>query len=236
MLTIYFIEVKGRTSWGALSLAFATGIKIVPILLLPAFLWYLGTWGKRLRAILILAVFWSATASPWLMTTPAAMFRNVLAYPSLASHWGIGLLLSTAPFPVVERVFNTGGRYGMIAALVAMSWRWNRRARPIGLFYQFGILLFLFHLLTPGFGIQYLAWLTPWAATFPPSVVLSYVAASSAFRAAVYTQWSGGVPWYYANSIATATWRGAASLLGFVTWLTVAWVLAAYWRQSSDRR
>ena len=229
MLTVYCIEVRKRTSWGMVSFALATGIKIVPILLLPALLWYFKTWGERLRALVILAVFSLTTAAPWLIASPAALARNVFGYVGLMSQWGIGWLLSLVPFHehLAERVFNSTGRYTLILALIAASWVLNRGKRPISLYYQFGILLFLFHLLTPGFGIQYLAWLTPWIVTLPSGVVFSFVAASSAFCVGAYTYW-----WYYANSIFywTAV-KGPLRLFGLVTWLTVAFVLAAYWRQ-----
>jgi hypothetical protein len=232
VLATYLIEVRRQNTWGVLSFAFASGIKVVPVLLLPALLLYFKTWSERLRVILIMAVFWSATANSWLIGSPAKMIRTTLGYGSMQGHWGLGVIFRKLPIigslPAV--LFNATGRYILILAIVAVAWRLNRGRRPVALFYQFGVLLFLFHLVTPGFGIQYLAWLSPWVAALPWSVAAAYFAASGAFCAGVYTYWSRGVPWYFANSVITGTWRGGVNVLGLITWLTVALVLAAYWR------
>lgn len=113
----------------------------------------------------------------------------------------------------------------MAVALVAIAIVLNLGKRRWSLFHQFGILLFGMLTLTPGFGIQYLAWLTPWLATLPWEIVAPYITASGLFCGAVYTYWSRGLPWYYADSNTTGDWRGWLNLAGFATWLTVAFVL-----------
>ena len=97
MLAVYLIEVRHRTEWGVLSFAIAAGIKIVPALLLPTLLLYFKTWSSRLRACLIVGLFWLATALPWLIASPGALVHNVLGYGSLTGHWGLGLILRSLP-------------------------------------------------------------------------------------------------------------------------------------------
>jgi hypothetical protein len=227
LLTAWLIDVHGRNGWGAASFTIATGIKIVPFLLLPALLMYFRTWKDRLRAIFFLAAFWSVTAFEWLSQTPRALLRNVAGYGSANGHWGIGWILSNFPafHYLPERIYNRAGRYVLVCGLLAMAVWLNRRQRRVSLFHQFGILLFAMLALTPGFALQYLAWLTPWLATLPWAFVASYVAASGLFSGAVYTYWNAGLPWYYADSVTTGDWKGLLSLIGFATWLTVTLVL-----------
>ena len=125
-----------------------------------------------------------------------------------------------------ERLFDEDGRYGLAVVLVAMAVVLNRGKRRLSLFHQFGILLLAMLTLMPGFGIQYLAWLTPWLATLPWTVVAPYVIASGLFCGGVYNYWSGGLPWYYADAVTMGGWKGLLSLAAFVTWLTVAFALA----------
>jgi hypothetical protein len=227
LLTVWLIEVHHRNGWGAASFAIATGIKIVPFLLLPALLLYFRTWRDRLRAISLLAAFWFVTAFEWLVVTPGALWRNIAEYNGAPRHWGIGWVLLHVPafHYLPEKIYNEDGRYGLVLVLLAMAVVLNRGKRRLSLFHQFGILLFAMLTFTPGFGIQYLAWLTPWLATLPWAIVAAYIAASGLFCAAIYTYWSGGLPWYYADSVTTGDWKGLLSLAGFATWLTVAFVL-----------
>jgi hypothetical protein len=233
VLGVYFIEVRKWSGWGGLSVAAASGIKIVPLLLLPALLLYLKTWSDRIRLAVIVGVFQVATALRWLIADDRGLARDVLGYRSIADHWGIGLILRNARgAALLSPAFDgLAGRYGLILLLVLITVAVNRRAPTIDLFRQTGVLLVAFIVFTPGFGIQYLAWLFPWMVVLPVGVVASYVAASTVFCAAVYTYWSGGIPWWYANSIATGTWRGYLALLGVATWVSVVVALEAYRRQ-----
>ena len=228
ILTVYLIEVRHWNGWGAASFAIATGIKIVPFLLLPALLLYFRTWKDRIRAVSLLTAFWFVTAFQWLVATPGALWRNVAGYGSATGHWGIGWMIWHVPAlrGLPERLFDEDGRYGLAVVLVAMAVVLNRGKRRLSLFHQFGILLLAMLTLMPGFGIQYLAWLTPWLATLPWTVVAPYVIASGLFCGGVYNYWSGGLPWYYADAVTMGGWKGLLSLAAFVTWLTVAFALA----------
>jgi hypothetical protein len=232
VLSVYLFQVRGQNAWGCLSFAFATGIKIVPILLLPALLLWLRTWSDRVRALLILTVFWIAISMPWLVESPMAMVHTMLGYRSYPGHWGIGLLLPKLPIigAALAWRFELWGVYPMLVALLVAAWLMNRGRNPVALFYQFGALLMLFHVLAPGFGIQYLVWLSPWVAALPWRVAAAHLAASAGFCTAVYTYWCRGLPWYYGNSITMGTWKGPAALLGLAAWFTTLVAVIAYWR------
>ena len=234
VLAVYLIEVRGQTAWGMFAFALATGIKVVPIFLLPALLLWFRDWRERFRALLILATFWFVTAMPWLVNTPLAMAGHIFGYRSITGHWGIGVLFNI--FYGQASVFNNYGLYLLAIVMVTAAWLMNRRGARAALFCQFGFLLFLFHLLTPGFGIQYLAWLTPWVTVLPWRVAAAHIAASGAFCAAVYTYWNRGLPWYYANSVTAGTWGAKAGLLGLAAWLTVLLVVRTYGRRGLLKR
>jgi hypothetical protein len=238
VLCVYLIQVRQQPMLGVVSFAFASGIKVVPIFLVPALLLYFRTWLQRVQAILILAVFWVVTSGPWLLESSESMIRTILGYHSFQGHWGIGLMLRVVPVlgSSLALSFGAAGPYLLLLLLTAIAWWSNRASHPVPLFYQFGISLFAFFFVTAGFGIQYLAWLTPWAAALPWEIAAAYFAASGTFCAAVYTYWSQGLPWYYANSAPlAASWRGATHLLGLATWITIGVSLVAYYRLLFNR-
>jgi hypothetical protein len=82
----------------------------------------------------------------------------------------------------------------------------------------------VFLILTPGFGLQYLSWLVG------PGLFLGvvgfglYTVAASVFLFRVYTYWSGGFPWYFANSQVRGQWWGVDQTLDMALWwLLVGW-------------
>jgi len=246
VLSVYLLDVRRWTALGILSFALATGIKLVPLLLIPLLLFWLRNWTDRVRAVVILGAFWIVTAMPWLIHNPWGMLRGTLGYAGSASHWGLGLVLRHLPFigPDLGKGFNASGRYILLLTLTLVGWKLNRNGPRIALFCQFGISFFLILLLMPGFGIQYLLWLTPWLAILPWRAAAIHLAASAAFCTVTYTYLCGGLPWYYACGFISdmksstwldITWLGITSRsidgLGLTTWLTVCFILVVYWWQ-----
>jgi hypothetical protein len=72
--------------------------------------------------------------------------------------------------------------------------------------------------------MQYLAWLVPWTAAVSLRAALAFHFAAGAFLFAVYTYWSGRLPWYLADAIASGMWQGPTILLELATWATVVWM------------
>jgi ammonia channel protein AmtB len=85
---------------------------------------------------------------------------------------------------------------------------------------------------TPGFGVQYLAWLVPWAvaAGFVPALL--WYSTSGVFLFAVYTYWSQQLPWYYANSLKMRDWGGSIVVAEIGAWLATAAVLVVLLRRA----
>jgi hypothetical protein len=57
----------------------------------------------------------------------------------------------------------------------------------------------VFLVFTPGFGVQYLAWLLPFSFVLGWRFVAGFYVATAALLFAAYTHWSGGLPWYFAD-------------------------------------
>ena len=241
ILTVYLVEVRRFNLLAAIAFAMATGIKIVPLLLLPAFLLYLDR-RNRAKAVAILGFFWAVTATPWVLYTSQSFMHMIFGYRSITGWWGFGWLLSKIPaLHYLSTAFNTFGVCLLFGAMGFVTWLLNRGSSRTSLFYQFGILLFVFMFLTPGFGIQYLAWLAPWILLLPWGVIAAHIAMSGLFCGTTYTYWTRGLPWYFANPISGGPWTNLGALAnlvataGVLAWVTTALVLQAYYRGLSLR-
>ncbi len=99
------------------------------------------------------------------------------------------------------------------------------------LYSQVGIIFFLFLALSNGFGVQYLAWLTPWVVDSGVVLTAIYYAASGVFLFLVYDYWSQGFPWYLADSNRVGDYQGHVDYSQLLCWLTVVIVLGAAWKR-----
>jgi len=105
----------------------------------------------------------------------------------------------------------------------------NRAQTKPPLFLQCGLVAFLFMSLTPGFSVQYLAWLVPWVVALGAGATLVYYLTSGVFLFVVYTFWSHGFPWYFANAWSVdAPWPGWMLYLELLCWVSVVWITAVY--------
>lgn len=79
----------------------------------------------------------------------------------------------------------------------------------------------LFLVLTPGFGVQYLSWLSFFAIMVFPTLGTFYTLIGGAFLWSVYSHWGALTPPYYANAPLVGSWGEIATGLGLVTWLVI---------------
>lgn len=220
---------RGHPPWlMGLFFGAALNIKLLPLFLLPALFFYLRDGRERLQCLGIIALTSLALWLPYLAQDPAVVIKSTLGYDSLAGRWGIGYLLRGTVF---FGKYSHYAKYLILLLSATVAWLMNRRKTRIPLFDQFGITLFLFLFLTPGFGVQYLYWLTPWAVTLGARVYWFHSLAAGAFLFTVYNFWSGGIPWKFANSLAAGPWGRQAQVLQVLAWLSAGAVLAAYWQR-----
>lgn len=234
LLSVYLTE-KGWSDWAAgAAFGLAMSIKVVPLIALPAILLYQANHRRRITFLAATAAVVLLAWSPFVFQDPKAVITTIFGYRSLYGIWGLSYLADQfgRAWPAGETLneaFRLHGANLPFAAVAGLSLWMNRlRARP-SLYDQVGLVFFAFLSLAPGFSVQYLAWLVPWAVGAGAIPAAVFYAASGAFLFLMYNHWSGGMPWYLADSNQVRDYPYDYSQL--VCWLSVLVLLWVAWRQ-----
>jgi len=212
LLSVYLLESRALAWAAGLAFGMAINIKIVPLILVPTVFFYLRNWRARCVfftcAALIIVLCWM----PYIAQDPVGILRATLGYRSFEAPWGLSYLIylvkladSPTPFLILRWTIIT-------SATVTPIWMNKRGAN---LYTQIGVVIFLFFFLTPGFGVQYLAWLVPFVLTLGIGWTLSYYFSAGAFLFLLYNYWSGG-NWYFAESHIEPPWNAVSVAAGLV--------------------
>ncbi len=222
-------ESAGRAAWSGLLFGLALGVKVAALILLaPLFFWW-RSWRARGSFAAAVGVTVAAASSPALWHDPVYIVQRVLGYGSTAGIWGltdlrdqVSLALGTGPRPAA--IFPAAAffcwRLLLLAGLAGLAGWLNLRQRRPPLYLTCGLVMALFLLLTPGWGIQYLAWLVPLAPGAGWLATLVFDAASGWYLFRFYAGGADGFPWLTAAGENTALVRTA----GLACWLAVGWV------------
>jgi len=252
VLSIALLGLEGstpsssRVALAGAAFGLALGVKVVPLVFGPAILLWLPGWKRRLEyfgaALAVVLLTWA----PLLVDSPALVARRVLGYGSTFGIWGVSRVW---PAPMLER----NGRILVAAVVVALSLWMNRGPRKVDLYRQAGVVAFAFLAATPGFGVQYLAWLVPFTAALPFAPAIAFQLSSGAFLGVVYTFWceqpveapdtnwlgrsfwARGLPWDVANANRIGIWRGEIVALELACWIAVLVALAALVHRARER-
>jgi hypothetical protein len=198
----------------------ACSVKVWPLVLMPVFLLSAGTWKRRAMFLGSFAAVAGLLGLPWLLTMPDLIVTRVFDYVPFEGLWGLAFA-----FPGHGSLFRRVLFAGVLAAEAYMY------ERVPSVFVQCGIISFLFLFLTPGFGPQYLAWVVPWtvAAGWPAAGLFHLAGAFYLFE--LYTAWSKGIPWYFAN--AYTSWIPPWVLrAGLLPWLLLPLLVAEAYRRN----
>ena len=246
LLSVFLLERPAPVWLAGLAMGMAVNMKIVPLVFWPAIFLWLPGWRKRAEyfGAAVLAVVLAST--PILFQDPALIARKVLGYKSAFGLWGISRILRLSSPDGLATLFQASGRFVLVAALLAISFWMNRRPEKPRPFEQLGVLAFAFLAFSPGFGVQYLAWLVPWIAGAALAPAWAFTATGALFLGLVYTFWCqgvvfeagdpdwrhavfwrGGLPWDFANADSMGEWRGPIVPFELFCWLSVAWMLVA---------
>jgi len=230
LLVAIALLLRGRLVAAGVALAFASAIKIVPILLVPLFIAVLGR-----RAIRFLGAYTVTMAGlflPTLVIAGPVMIRNVFGYGGFTGEWGIPaffMILARyagggAIAADAARIYAHHGKWAALAVMLALTFiAWKRRPlTEVDAAAGVPVLLLILLFLAPGFGVQYLLWplaLLPLVIGRAWYLILSGLI--SAFLFYTYTLWSGGFPWWFAN--ANDHYPGKPSTIAFalVVWLSL---------------
>lgn len=234
LLSICLIESQ-RPAWLAgVALGMAMNIKILPLLLAPAALLSLPGTRRRIEFCAGGVAVFLAGSLPVLVVAPELVVTRVFGYSSQSGPWGLSLLaVASLQSPPLAWLYDVHARYGKILSLclVLGASLWPR-PRPVrnGLFMRVGFLMFLFLSLTPGFGVQYLAWLVPWVVALGVRPTATYYLAGTVFLFAYYTAAAARFPWYLANSLEHPAWTAPVICLGLICWVVVCCIALIYVR------
>lgn len=236
LLSVYWLSnaESSPPAWLAgAAFGMSMNIKIVPILFLPLLLLHLPDTRQRLKFLSAAAVIFFVLSLPFMVQDPVAIARRVLGYGGIPGHWGVtrllGLLFSYEnPLFLSYAVF---GKWILLALLLLASWWLSRPERKGTLLQRCGAIAFGFMTLSPGFGVQYLAWLVPWVAGIELGAGALFYLAAGVFLFSVYTYWSRGLPWYLANSDAVGNWRGETIIFELICWMSVVFVTYLFFKR-----
>lgn len=240
--------VCGRSPVGAgLLLGLAVNVKLVPLILLPIFFFHLPGVAAKARFALALAVVVLAGYGYHVAVAYPYMKKNVFEYGGLRGIWGLTEMCAAGVPYLASRGGATLVKW-LIAVVITtraivLAWPPGPADGPAAarrLLTSIGWAFLLFLLFTPGFGIQYLAWLAIAAFLCEPWGALGFNLLGGAFMFSVYHYWNRGFPWSFADSDKVGAWRAPQALLGRLAWLyLVVWaalmIQTAYRRRTSPR-
>lgn len=188
-------------------LFFALGcqIKIVPLLLLPAFVFF---WLSQHRSRPFLVTGGVTTVILWaqpLLNFPVLFAKNVLAYGSYWGLWGITYLLRLTRLPEfgkvsfvdlepAQNVIVTVLKVIIVSGAIWLAWK-SRQARGRVFVESLAWTWLIFFVFAPGVCPQYLIWFAPFILILSPTFYAAILVASSIFLFTFYNITSGGLPW-----------------------------------------
>ena len=228
LLSIFLVN-KSEHAWLAgTALGMGVNIKVVPIVFAPAIFLFLPVIRKQIEFFFAVIATTFICWLPYIVQDPAFILDRLFRYNSIYGHWGLSRLVSS--FPDITALYHSNGRYFVFAAIMIASIWMSWSAKKPSLFMQCGFITFLLVSLTPGFGIQYLAWLVPWVVGLGVTATLIYYITSGIFIFLVYNFWAGGLPWDLANSDVVGDWRDYMIYYEIVCWSAVVAITLNYLR------
>ena len=219
----FFARDQHFAAGAALALAFASKIPaifVLPFVLVAA----RRAWWR------VLAAFAAVTLAIWTPVVASGgsiVLRNIFGWTGMSGSWGFPAIAHQIGWDPLARFYVAQGRWILLAALAILGGlfvvRGNRDVLRVAPLLYLSILFF-----APGFGIQYLLWPLPFMPfLFTRRLAVLWSAITSSFVIVIYTYWSGGFPWHFADAMAVRP--GAARMLPLihVMWLTIGAFLAA---------
>jgi hypothetical protein len=168
--------------------------KFVPFIFVPAIFFYLSTSQRRFKFFGFALAYFLLTALPVLLTSPGLLGTMPFGYSSIYGAWGITHLLVRIlgqptflhyPYDIVgiHAVLADSLKCFMLVLILAISFVLNRHNQKPDLLAQCGLVVSLFLVLTPGFGVQYLVWFVPFVTAADLRATLFYYLTTFLFLA-----------------------------------------------------
>lgn len=206
---VYCVE-KNRPAWlAALLFAAACSVKVWPLFLVPAFVLCLPNLRQRIVFLTTVPAAWFAFGAPYSFQFPMLIARTVFGYRSAGHWWGFA-----ATVPGYD-IFGTALSFATVAAMSVYLYSKGARLYSVA-----GGAIAVFMVFTPGFGVNYLAWILPFCLLLEWRMIVGIYVGSTAMLMVCYTHWSGGFPWYFADLLRP----GAAQSWAIIYTATVCWI------------
>lgn len=243
LVCIYLFETE-RYEWMGAVYGLSLCVKVVPLLVFPVFLYFVAQRRKVLQFLLPAAICPLVVFTPYVLHDAPSMIRNVLAYRSIGKVWGLSRIAHWVNgrdgLPVEWRnaAFDfyfwhrsqAGLPFYALLLCMMLAFKPLRVSLLEAVFAAFG----LFLAVTPGFGIQYLCWISLLAILVFPAAGALFNAAGGYFLARVYIYWGALAPPHVADKeTAEYWWHGSDDLLCFLLWLTLVAMLVALARRKA---
>jgi predicted membrane-bound dolichyl-phosphate-mannose-protein mannosyltransferase len=223
LLSVYLLVVRGWALAAGVAFGIAVSIKLVPVVLAPLLVVVLVRLGWRRfgafaggGAIVFLLLWLPVVVSRW-----QAFRAQVLEYNGSAiRQWGLAQFLTWADLPGAAAWLAGPGRFALllVSGLTAATVVWRR---PEALVPAVGLSFVLFLVLSPAFGMQYLAWALAGAYLIDTRAATAYNLAASVFVLVVYDHWSGARPWHWHQAWSVPFSPRELALM-VVTWVLLA--------------
>jgi hypothetical protein len=205
----------------------AVSLKLVPLVAVP-WLIYLAWRGGRAtltRFVLGGGLVFAALWVPVILLRWTEFQVNVLSYQGISlREWGVAEIVERLGYPAGELWLAEHGQY--VVAVAALLPFLVARGRDDGGTAGLGLTLTSFLLLTPAFGMQYLAWALAPAVLVSVPAAWAYNVAASALVLAVYSHWSGAPPWRWHQAWGMPFTPGQLQLM-FLAWACLLLVVLA---------
>ncbi|MEI9896571.1 MAG: glycosyltransferase family 87 protein [Chthoniobacter sp.] len=223
--------LQNRAMLAGVLLGLACQVKIIPLVMAPVlfFFWLHRGQGARFVAATVVTLLagWSAP----LVIIPQTFVHQVLVYNSIWGWWGITYLLNISGLHELQGIvlFNpltlpqtlvvyTLKALVILGALI-IAWR-RRQGPPQEMLRTMGIIWAVFFTFAPGFGVQYLAWVSPFLLFYSARWFAAFTAAASVALFIFYNTISQGMPWFmgYRLEQTSGTWA---------PWMLLPWIVFA---------
>lgn len=217
LVAAVFFSERGNSVRAGIAFGLACSVKLVPLMFAPAILLCLPGLHLRFRWLAASIAVWIALSLPYLAQEPVLILKSMLGYSGATGLWG---------FSLVPTLLGAGRNYDVpakwIALLAASSLPLILKKR---LFEQCGLISFLFLLLSPGFGLQYLAWTLPWTVMLQRRTMIAYHLIATAFALSVYAAGSRNTTQGVYVDLLNPAHFPVLILMGIVCWITVAAII-----------
>lgn len=229
LLAVYLLVDRRLPGPAGIAIALAMGIKVVPVVVIPALAVY--AWRRSSRAFLQFAggfaVVFVLTWGPALLNQFQAIRTHVIGYNGNGySLWGFMQIGHWLGDPWWVPVLGGAGRVllVLVCALVPAIAVW-RRPDVVLPAVAWAFIVFLGFATT--FGVQYLVWPVALGFLVRFGLAAVYDLTAGVVLIEVYDRWSGGLPWNRAHASAFTTSEKIALLVPWALLLALA-VLATF--------